>query len=198
MRWQAVGPPGFSLVELLAVIAIITTMAAATIPGVLAAIDDERTYGAAWYVSTRLQRARMDAVAQSRMVAMRIVQIGTTYELSMYADGNGNGVRTADIQRGIDRQLMPPERLPWLFSGVDFGVMPNLPPVDPSGTAPGTDPIKLGPGNLVSFAAAGTSTSGSLYIRGRRSAQYVVRIFGETGKTRVLKFDSRVRRWIPL
>ena len=31
---------------------------------------------------------------------------------------------------------------------------------------------------------------GTVYIRGRRDAQYAVRIFGETGKTRMLKFDA--------
>src|SRR5262249_28915860 len=165
--------PGYSLVEVLASIAIITTIAAAAIPGVLATIDDARTYGAAWYVSTRLQRARMDAVMRSARVGVRVVATGGSYEFTVYADGNGNGVRTADIQRGVDKALTLAERLPLLFRGVDFGVAPNVPAVD-GGSPPGSDPIKLGSGNILTFSPAGTSSSGSLYIRGARKAQYVV------------------------
>ena len=42
------------------------------------------------------------------------------------------------------------------------------------------------------------SSAGTVYIRSRRDAQYAVRIFGETGKTRMLKFERRTRRWRPL
>ena len=51
---------------------------------------------------------------------------------------------------------------------------------------------------MATFTATGTATAGSLYIRGRRDVQYVVRIFGETGKTRILKFNPRTRQWNPL
>jgi hypothetical protein len=81
------------------------------------------------------------------------------------------------------------------FTGVDFGAVPGLPPVDPSGTAPGTDPIRLGASSLASFTAFGTSSSGTVYIRGRGDSQYAVRIFGDTGKTRMLKFDRHAGRW---
>ena len=90
---------------------------------------------------------------------------------------------------------MPAERLPDQFPGVEFGAIPGLPPVDPGGTAPGTDPIRLGSADMASFSAAGTSSSGTVYIRSRRDAQYAVRIFGETGKTRMLKYDARTRLW---
>jgi hypothetical protein len=51
---------------------------------------------------------------------------------------------------------------------------------------------------MVSFTAQGTATPGSLYIRGSGRAQFVVRIFGETGKTRILRFDPRSGTWKPL
>jgi hypothetical protein len=113
----------------------------------------------------------------------------------VYEDGNGNGVLSRDIQRGTDPEVRRGEQLPDQFPGVDFGAVPGLPAVDPSGTAPGTDPIKLGSSDMVSFSPLGTSTSGSLYVRGRKNAQYAVRIYGETGKTRVLRFDGRNRVW---
>lgn len=85
--------------------------------------------------------------------------------------------------------------MPEQFSGVEFGAIPGLPPVDAGGTPPGTDPIRLGSGSIASFSALGTSSSGTVYIRSRRDAQYAVRIFGETGKTRMLKFEPRTGQW---
>ena len=116
----------------------------------------------------------------------------------LFQDGNGNGVRTRDIQRGADRQIQAPERLRDQFTGIDFGTLPGLPPIDPAGSPPGDDPIRLGSSDILTFSALGTSSSGSLYIRGRRTAQYVIRILGESGKTRLLKFDSNARQWKPL
>ena len=77
-------------------------------------------------------------------------------------------------------------------------MLPGLPSVEPGGEPPGVDPVKLGAANILTFTPAGTSSSGSLYILGRKGTQYVIRIFGASGKTRVLKFDRRVRHWKPL
>jgi type II secretory pathway pseudopilin PulG len=186
---------GYSLLELLATIALSVTHGAAAIPEYLAAADDVRASGAAYHISGRLQRARMEAVLRSAMVGVQFTQTASGYSYAVYLDGNRNGVLTRDIQRGIDRLLVAAERLPDQFAGVEFGAVPGLPPVDPGGTAPGSDPIRLGSGNIGSFSALGTSSSGTVYIRSRRDAQYAVRIFGETGKTRILKFDPRTGQW---
>jgi hypothetical protein len=172
------------------------TVTAAAVPQYVAGIDDLRVSGAARHVSARLQRARMEAVMRSTMVGIQFTQTpGGSYRYAVYLDGNRNGVLTRDIQHGVDSLLTPDECLPDQFPGVEFGAIPGLPPVDPGGTAPGADPIRLGSGNIASFSALGTATSGTVYLRGRREAQYAVRIFGETGKTRILKFEPRTRRW---
>jgi type II secretory pathway pseudopilin PulG len=175
------GEVGYSLIELLFACGLIVTLAGVAIPQMLASIDAMRTAGAARYVSARLQRARMEAVARSTSVAMRFKTDASGY-----------------IQAGVDRQIALVERLGDSFAGVEFGTLPDLPPVDPGGTPPGDDPIRIGASDLLTFTPHGTSTTGSLYIRGRRGDQYVVRIFGDTGKTRVLKFDVRSGKWKPL
>jgi type II secretory pathway pseudopilin PulG len=189
---------GYSLVELVFATGLVVTMSAVAVPQYLTAIDEFRAAGATRYISARLQRARMEAVVRSTQVAVRFTEDGGGYGYAVYRDGNRNGVLTRDIQDGIDGLVASMERLPEQFTGVDFGAIPGLPPVDAGGTAPGTDPIRLGAGNLASFSAAGTSSSGTVYIRSRRGAQYAVRIFGETGKTRMLKFDLGTRKWRPL
>ena len=186
---------GFTIVELLFVVGTVATLGSVAIPQVLTGLDDFRTAGAARHIAARLQRARMDAVVRSADVGLQVTQTPAGYSYAVYVDGNRNGVRTAEIQQGTDRKLVPPERLFDQFPGVDFGAIPGLPAVDAGGTPPGTDPVRLGASNVATFTASGTSSSGSLYIRGRRNTQYVVRIYGQTGKTRVLKFDARNRQW---
>src|SRR5262245_17723973 len=164
---RALAPSGYSLIELLFVAGLIATLSAIAIPQTLATIDTLRAMGATHYISTRLQRARGEAVVRSADVAMRFVQSNAGYAFAAYVDGNRNGVRAADIERGIDRQLGAVERLGDSFPGIDFGAIPGLPPVDEGAIAPGADPIRLGSSDSVTFTAMGTATPGSLYIRSR-------------------------------
>jgi hypothetical protein len=186
------------VLELLLVAGVGMTLSAVAVPQYLSGIDDFRVSGAARYVSARLQRARMEAVMRSSAVAIHFAQTSIGYSYAVYLDGNGNGVRTMEIQNGVDRRLQAAERLGDHFSGVEFGTILGLPPIDPRGTAPGTDPIRLGGSSLATFTALGTSSTGTVYIRGSRGAQYAVRIFGDTGKTRILKFVRRTGRWSAL
>jgi hypothetical protein len=192
------GPGGYSLIELVFAAGTIATLGSMAVLQVRASLNDFRTAGAARYISARLQRARMAAVVRSADVGLQVTQTPGGYSYAVYVDGNRNGVRTAEIQNGTDRPVLAPERLVDQFPGVDFGALPGLPSVDPGGTPPGSDPVRLGSSNLATFTAAGTSSSGSLYIRGRGNTQYVIRIYGQTGKTRVLKFDLRRKLWKPL
>jgi type II secretory pathway pseudopilin PulG len=185
---------GYSLIELLFVLSTAATVGAIAVPAFLPAIDEYRTAGAVRYISTRIQRTRMEAASRSTNAAMQFVQAGTGYSFGIYIDGNDDGVRTADITNGIDRRLGAIEQLPDNYAGVDFGLLPDLPPVDPGGPPPGTDPIKLGSSTLLSYSSIGSSSAGSVYIRGRK-VQYVIRILGDTGRTRVLKFDPHARSW---
>lgn len=189
---------GYSLLELMFALGLSATISAAAAPQLLSSVDDVRAAGAVRFLSARLQQVRMEAIARSADVALQFSQAAGGYTYAVYIDGNGDGVRTTDIQRGVDLQIMAADRLSDHFAGVDFGVLPALPPVDRGGSPPGADPIKLGSSNILTFTPLGTATPGSLYVRGRRDLQYVIRIFGETGKTRTLKFDVQRKLWTPL
>lgn len=189
---------GFSLIEVVFVAGLVATLAAMALPSIQRVLDEFRTVGATRYVAGRLERARIEALSRSTSVAMRFVQEGTTYRYGVYMDGNRNGVRSADITGGIDRLVSHEERLPDQFSGVDIGVLPGLPAADSSSAAPGSDPVRLGSGNIATFTTDGTATPGSLYILGPHALQMMIRIVGETGRTRILRFDARNRVWKPL
>jgi type II secretory pathway pseudopilin PulG len=188
----------FTLVELLFAMAVAATLAAVSVAQIAASLDDLRAGAAARLVAATLQQTRMEAVRRGRATAVRVRQTGSGYEFAIYSDGNRNGVRAADITAGRDPLLVAPRRLSDAFPGVEFGAAPGLPSVDPSGVPPGSDPIRLGSADMVTFTPLGTATAGSLYVRGKHDVQYVVRVFGETGKTRLLKFNRWSRTWNPL
>ena len=187
-----------TLGELVVVLGLIATATATTLPELQAGLDDARVAGAARYVSSRLADARMDAIQRTREVAVRFVLTSGQYTFTVYVDGNGNGVLSRDIQRGVDKPTLGPERLSDNFRNAWFGAQPGLPSIDSGGTAPGSDPIRLGTGNSVSFSSMGSGTSGTVYVTGRSRAQYAVRVFGVTGKIRTYRYDWRAAKWIPL
>ena len=127
--------------------------------------------------------ARVQAVRRSQTVAIRFASDGTDATFRTYADGNGNGVRNAEIASGVDPPLDLPVKLSELFSGVVIGAQDD------------EDPIRLGSGNLLSFTPLGTATAGTIYVRGQ-SMQLAIRIFGATGRTRLLRYDTATGEWV--
>jgi prepilin-type N-terminal cleavage/methylation domain-containing protein len=186
--------PGFTLIEALFAVAIVTTLAGIALPLTGTAVDELRTLAAARYVSGRIVHSRVDAIRRSTSVALRFEPADPDFVFTPYADGNGNGVRTADIHRGVDRPTGVPRRLGDSFAGVRFGLSPGLPEID-GGAGGSTDGVRIGAARILSMSPDGTATSGTLYVQGRR-AQYAVRVLGATGRTRVFKYDTGARTWI--
>jgi prepilin-type N-terminal cleavage/methylation domain-containing protein len=187
-------PGGFTLIEALFAVAIITTLAGIALPLTARAVDELRTLAAARYLAGRIAHSRVDAIRRSTSVGMRFEPSDPDYVFTPYADGNGNGVRTADILRGVDRPTGVPRRLGDSFAGVRFGLAPGLPDVDGSAGG-GADGVRIGAVRILTMSPDGTATSGTLYVQGRR-AQFAVRVLGATGRTRVFKYETGAGTWI--
>ena len=128
------------------------------------------------------------------MTGLRFEAASPDYRITAVADGNGNGLRTSEIQRGIDRTLGEAERLDMHFAGVAFGILSGVPDADGQ-PANGADGVRFGASKLLSMNPDGTASSGTLYVHGRERAQYAVRVLGTTGRVRILKFDFVKGRW---
>jgi type II secretory pathway pseudopilin PulG len=185
------------MVEILFTVGLMSALGAAALPQLLAGIDDWRARSAARYVAGRLQQVRVDAVLRSANTAIQFTPAGQSYLFATYVDGDRDGVSSLDILAGVDTPTSGPDGLSIRFSGVDFGMSPGLPATDGTSLG-GQDPIRFGSSRLASFSPDGTATPGSVYIRGRGGAQYVVRVFGDTGKTQALRFDRARAAWVPL
>jgi hypothetical protein len=194
MTWVAASERGRSLLEVLLVLATSLTMGALTVALTSSAVDEMRTAVAARYVAGRIGSTRIDAVKRSSAVALRFEAVGGDYMYAPFEDGNGNGVRTAEIRSGIDRPVGPYERLSDKFPGVHFELAPGVPDADgQAGT--GADGVRIGSARLLTMSVDGTATSGTLYVRGRRG-QYAVRVLGVTGRTRMLQYSAGDRTWL--
>jgi prepilin-type N-terminal cleavage/methylation domain-containing protein len=191
---RCVRADGFTLLELLFVIAIMVTIIGIALPITTDAVDALRTQGATRYLAARIVSARMDAVKRSRYIALRFERAVPDYTYRDYADGNHNGVRTADIKAGIDPPLDTAEHIGDSFGGVTLQLMDDTPDAD-GAMHTGTDGVRIGVAKLLTMGPDGTATSGTLYVRGR-NAQYAIRILGVTGRVRVLQYQRRQRQWI--
>jgi type II secretory pathway pseudopilin PulG len=176
---------GYTLIEALFAMTMAAMLAAMAIPQTSTSIDRSRAWSAARYLSSRMALARMQAVGRSASVALRFAEGGDGFAFDTFVDGNRNGVRAHDIAAGVDRRLDPPVQLSDLFPGVVIG------------TAAGTldDPVQIGSSNLLSFTPNGTSSSGTIYIRGRDGSRFAVRVLGATGRTRVLRYVAVTGQW---
>lgn len=186
---------GLTVVELLFSLAIVATVLGIAIPQTMSAMDEMRTAMAARYLAGKIVGARLDAVQRSTRVALRFEPADGDYTFATYADGNHNGVLTAEIASGTDPPLSRRQRLGDDFANVRFGLAAGVPDLDGTRQLEDGDGVRIGSAGILTLSPDGTATSGTLYIRGRRG-QYAVRVLGATARTRIFQYHSGAREWI--
>jgi hypothetical protein len=80
-----------------------------------------------------------------------------------------------------------------LFPGVEIAVDPLL--RGPGGEAGSPNPVRFGSADLVSFAASGSCTAGSVFLRSAGGAEYIVRVAGVTSRIRVMRYERAASAW---
>jgi prepilin-type N-terminal cleavage/methylation domain-containing protein len=183
---------GYSLVELLVTLAVLGVLTAMSVPMFGNALEHSRLRGAAFHMSARLYLVRSQAVRRHGYVALRFKTINGVVQYQTFADGDRDGVKSADITSGRDVPLDRPEALGDTHSGITFGFVPGCPLIDGS-TASG-NPVRIGTSGLLSYSPGGESTTGTLYIRSR-SEGYAIVLLGATGRTRLLYCSPTDGRW---
>lgn len=190
---------GFQIIELVVSLAVMSFLLTLSAPPLLEMAGDLRVKLAAQELVGALRLARAWAIRYSANVAVKFDRDEQGFmTFAFYRDGDGDGVRNKDIDSGVDPQATPPRRLAHLTRYVDFGFPPDRRPRDPGSPRKylkTEDPIRFNESDLASFDPLGTSTPGSLYITDGRSRLAVVRVFGRTGKVRVLTYDFDEEVW---
>lgn len=187
---------GYTLIDTIVTAGLCAAMGAMALPMIGRAMERERTIIAAHYLAGQLQRARVESLRRARSVAVRLELVGDRTRVRVYVDGDGDGVLQHDVDLGIDPALTPAEFLD--VHSRDVSLRINQPITDAGGfgaLSAGDDPLRIGGTALLSFSPLGGATSGTLYIAARRGPQMAIRIFGGTGRIRILTFDAMARQW---
>jgi Tfp pilus assembly protein FimT len=187
---------GYSLPEIVVVFAILVSGTMLAVPIAQGIFASSRIRSAGHEAMIAFHLARQDAMRTGRNTAVRFEPGPDGYRMTLYRDGNGNGVRTAEIKKGVDRAT---RTIFWDRSDVRIGILENVRVPDPSDpshalTNPG-DPVRFNGSNLCSFSPLGECTPGSLYLTDGKRRMAVVRVYNRSGKIRVLYFTAGDRGW---
>jgi prepilin-type N-terminal cleavage/methylation domain-containing protein len=174
---------GYTLVELVAVMGAFAVMATVAIPSYRGWTNDAHIRGAARIFQGEFRKARSMAIRRSRYTAIRFERRERGADFSLYVDGNGNGVRSADIEDGIDARIAGPFPLHGHAPTVRVGINQGVPAIEGGALDP-EDPIRFGRSDILSFSPMGTSTPGTFYLAGD-AAQGAVRVTNN-GRVRLL------------
>ncbi len=191
---------GFTLVELILILAIFGILASLSAPQIFTASNQLRVRLAAEELASVLHQSRVSAVRHGAKAGLkfRTAENGTV-SYALYRDGDGDGVRSVDIDSGEDPLLAPPRQLKMLGHRIGFGFPRGLVPRSPDGSGRLMDrlddPIRFNGSDLASFGPMGTATPGSLYLSDGRDVLMVVRVFNRTGKIKIMEYDPRTETW---
>jgi hypothetical protein len=167
------------------------------VPGAMALRESVAIRNAVHETTVAFYLARSYSISRARNVGLKFRRNGGRYEWALYADGNGNGVRTAEIASGVDRFLGI--TYPWSRNDVRPAIMTGIRVPDPS--TPGRyldridDPIRFNNSDICSFTPIGDATPGSVYLWDAHDRMAVVRVFGATAKVRTLYYRRGARGW---
>jgi type II secretory pathway pseudopilin PulG len=189
---------GYTLAELAAVLCILGLMFAMSVPAISEILAEESLGAASREVAGILSSARARAVFQGAEVGVKWVANAGDLVLSVYQDGNGDGVTTADIKKGVDKLVAGPYWLGSRYPGVTFSFVPGMNGADPGDEPIGdlSDPIRFGKSNICSFSPVGHASPGTVYLSNRKSRQAAVRVSPATAKVQIWTWHGKKLKWI--
>lgn len=176
------GRRGHSLLELMCVLAVIATLSAVAIPRLNQTVHEHRVRGAAFHLRGLLRQTRARAAAEARYVGVVFEEVDGDPVFSLYADGNGNGIRRSEIRAGTEERLREPYRLTEAFPGVRYGSLPA------GADTPFFPGLRIGRSRMVSFSPLGSSTTGTLFLSNHYGVVYAVVVLGSTGRVRIARY----------
>jgi len=180
-------------VEVAFILAIVSCLCGVGLPILVHATDARRVRDAAGLLAGQFRMARQQAVMTGRHTAVVFEEAAGDIGWRMCEDRDRDGVSREDIAAGLDRCEEPMQLLSVRFPHVRVGYAPGVPSF--TGEA-GVAPLRFGVARMAVFTPAGTASAGTVTLLGEGGHQFMVRVAGVTGRTRVLRFDSGRRAWL--
>jgi type II secretory pathway pseudopilin PulG len=185
---------GYSVVDLVIVLTIVFALTAMAVPLTAHTRDLMRARLAASAMAAELRQARIAAVATRRTTAVVFDMVNTRWVMRRCQDGNGNGVRRADVVSGVDPCSGGPVDINQRFPGVLVAVDPTV--AGPEGSPASPDPVRFGSSNMMSCTPSGGCTPGTLFLRSASGDALAVRLGNMTGRARALRYHQRLGQWL--
>ena len=143
-----------------------------------------------------LMKANSSSVSRGSHCGVRFFNVGDQWFYTVYEDGNGNGIYSEEIKRGIDKLIEGPK--PLFEPGSAQVGFPPSGIVDPDTNRPfpaGARPVQFGQSNLCSFSYYGACTPGTIYLTDGVSAAAMVRCSGAGGRIRIRFYGLSGKTW---
>jgi len=185
---------GYSLAEVLVALGILATLGVVGVPVAQALLNEWGLLSSARLFKGEFLRARSVAAKTGVQTAIRFERCASGTCISVYRDGNRNGVLSSDIASGRDVRIAAPVPLDGRAPRVQVGILPGVPAMPPENELlDPANPIRFGRSGMVSFSPLGTATPGTFYLAAR-GTQAGVRVTGGTARVRVMVWRGGVWR----
>lgn len=185
---------GYTLIELLLIIAIVGLIAGVTVPNFQKMQRRIALRAAAGELRSAFHLVRMRAISRSVNTGLRFVLLNGAWHFATYEDGDRDGVRNDDINKGVDKLVARP-RIVFSQSQIVTIGLPPYPLKDPDGDVVKSS-VTFGQSLLCSFSPIGEATPGTIYITDNDGDVRCVRVYGATAKVRTLRYDRATKRWV--
>lgn len=182
---------GASLVELVIGLAVAGILLQAAAPSFVRWRQLRRLHLAGWSLVMAGVGLRAAAAADGRTRAI-VFDLDPEPGWLLAVDGDGDGVRRADLQAGVDRGLRPRTVISKRFAGVEIGLPPGRRGINGRAVDDGT---VLGRSDILSFGPSGGASTGTVYLRNRFGDAVAVRVYGPTGRLALWEIRQSQTSW---
>jgi prepilin-type N-terminal cleavage/methylation domain-containing protein len=187
---------GLTMLEILVVLAIVGVVAIASAPAFANYRRAASLRAEVAEVRGILRAVRSRAIMRSTHAGVKFIRAGNVWTYALYDDGNGNGIRSGEITSGVDRRYAGPSILMPQYNIAGIALLsttirdPDGDPLPPTASA-----VQFGSSTICSFSPVGSATPGTIYITDGANRLCAVRVYGASGRVRVLRYDPVARRW---
>lgn len=189
---------GITLPEVLTSLAILSLAAglSASAAHVLAGMSSLRA--ASHEIASVFTQTRSRAIQRGANCGVKWIGLNGDLTLEIHDDGDGDGVRNDDIERGVDPLVFGPISVKNRWPKVTVGFLAGFTALDPKGNPVGdlSDPIRFGKSDIASFSPVGDCSPGSVWLGDGRTRQSLVRLSPATAAISIHEWAAARKSWI--